>query len=254
MNRRAIVVAGTMLAMLAAPTLASAGTPAELLPDLVVRRASNVDVEETPSGRRRLRFTTTSGNLGVGVVELEPRKDDCDGDGDLDDDRTAVQHTYLDEDGDGIFDPAVDVKVIEQVVGCFVFHAQHGHWHFEDFARYRLVNPRTGRVVATQSKVGFCVVDNYRWRPSVPGSPPNAYYTTCDADERQGLSPGWADVYAASLPAQWLDVTGLPSGRYCLVQRIDPGKRIAEVDDTNNVDRTPIRLREVAAARLPGTC
>ncbi len=253
--KRAVLKTGLALAMQAASlTGAWAGPPLELLPDLVVRRASDFDVQVVAGSRRRLRFTTTTANLGVGVVELEPRQDDCDGDGDLENDRTAVQHVHLDDDANGTFDPSVDTQYEEVTVGCFVFHAQHAHWHFEGFARYRLIDPRADRVVAVQAKVGFCVVDNYRWRPDVPGSPLSPYYTSCDADEVQGLSPGWADVYAASLPAQWLDVTGLAPGRYCLVQRVDPGKRIDEFDDSNNVDRTPVRLRGVSATRLPGSC
>lgn len=233
---------------------ASAGTGDELRPDLIVRRPSDLDVRITGSGRHRLRFTTTTANLGIGPVELEPVKDDCDGDGDIENDRTAVQRTYLDEDGNEVFDPAIDVDTVQATVGCFFFHARHGHWHFADFAGYRLVNPRTGRVVARQAKLGFCVVDNHRWRPDVPGSPSDAFYRSCAPDAVQGLSPGWADVYSAFLAAQWLDVTGLAAGRYCLVQRIDPGGKIAEADETDNVNRTPIRLGASSASRRSGEC
>lgn len=254
--RRAIAAASLVLAMLIlAPSApASAGTDTELLPDLVVRRASDLDMRITPSGRHRLRFTTTTANLGAGVVELAPEQDDCDDDDDFENDRTAIQRSYMDQDGNGVFDRTVDTHVQERTVGCFVFHALHGHWHFVDFARYRLVNPRTGRVVARQTKVGFCVVDNFRWRADLPGSPSNAHYRSCQPDAVQGLSVGWADVYPAFLAAQWLDVSGLSPGRYCLVQRIDPGRRIAEADDGNNVRRTPIRLRDASAGRRAGSC
>jgi hypothetical protein len=252
--RRATVAVALALAASTLTPSATAGTGTELRPDLVLRRASDLDVRITPSGRHRLRFTTTTANLGAGVVELEPQKDDCDADGNFENDRTAVQHVYLDEDGNGVYDPAEDVTFDAVTVGCFVFHAVHDHWHFEDFARYRLVNPRTGRTVATQAKVGFCVVDNYRWRAELPGSPANATYRSCRPGAEQGLSVGWADVYPAFLAAQWLDVSGLSPGRYCLVQRVDPGDRIAEADEGNNVDRTPIRLRHASAARRAGSC
>jgi hypothetical protein len=254
--RRGIGAAALTLSMVALSGTgqAAAGTGSELLPDLLVRRATDLDVRITPSGRHRLRFTTTTANVGTGVVELEPVKDDCNEDGDVENDRSAVQHVYLDEDGNGVFDPAVDVTVEDATVGCFVFHEVHDHWHFEGFARYRLVNPRTGRAVATQAKVGFCVVDNYRWRAELPGSPANAHYRSCQPDAVQGLSVGWADVYPAFLAAQWLDVSGLSPGRYCLVQRIDPGDRIAEADDGNNVNRTALQLRADSAIRRRGTC
>ena len=254
MRRTAVVVALVFGLLGSTGRPVSAGTGAELLPDLVVQRASDLDLEVTPSGRHRLRFTTTTANVGVGVVELEPVKDDCDQDGDVENDRTAVQHTYVDEDGNGIFDPAVDLGSVPTAVGCFVFHAQHDHWHFEDFARYRLVNPRTHRTVATQAKVGFCLVDTYRWRPNTSGSPSSGYYRSCQPDALQGLSPGWADTYLAFLADQSLDVTGLAPGRYCLVQRIDPAKRITEGEDANNVNRTPIRLGNTSATPRAGIC
>jgi hypothetical protein len=254
--RRAVTAAALALSVLAlagnGPV--SAGTGTELLPDLVVRRASELDIRVTPSGRHRLRFTTTTANLGAGVVELAPEQGDCDQDGDLENDRTAIQRSYLDQDGNGVFDRSDDTQFLERTVGCFVFHAIHDHWHFEDFARYRLVNPRTGRAVATQAKVGFCVVDSYRWRAELPGSPANAYYRSCQPDAVQGLSVGWTDVYQAFLAAQWLDVSGLPPGRYCLVQRIDPSSRIAEADEANNLSRTPLRLRDDSAFRRRGSC
>jgi hypothetical protein len=249
-----LFAACVVLAIVGSAAAVSAGTTEQLRPDLVVHRASDLEIQVMPNGRRRLRLTTTTANIGIGVVELLPEQNDCNQDGDLGNDRTAVQRIYLDEDGDGIFDPAVDVQVGTHVAGCFVFHAKHQHWHFEDFARYRLVNPTSGKAVATQSKVGFCIVDNYRWRPGVPGSPANRYYDTCRADQIQGLSPGWADVYPSQLAAQWVDVTGLPAGRYCLVQRVDPANRILEANDANNVDRTPLRLRRSKVARRPGTC
>jgi hypothetical protein len=239
---------------MATAQISVAGPSVELLPDVVVRRPSQLDLQVGAGGRRRIRFTTTIANLGVGVAELRPVKDDCDGNGDLEDDRIAIQRVYQDEDGSGDFDPSVDARWNDLTVGCFVFHARHEHWHFVNFARYRLVDPRTGGVVAVQAKVGFCLVDNYRWRPDVPGSPDQRYYSTCEVDEVQGSSPGWADVYAATLAAQWVDVTRLAVGRYCLIQRVDPADRIAESDDSNNVNRTPIRLRKGSAVRLRGSC
>src|SRR5688572_6360064 len=100
-------VVAFVLVALAAP-VGLAGAPAELLPDLIVRRASGLAIRSVSGGRERLRFTTTTVNLGVGVLELHPRKDDCDGDGDFEDDRTALQRTFLDRNGNGRFDPSTD--------------------------------------------------------------------------------------------------------------------------------------------------
>jgi hypothetical protein len=213
-----------------------------------------VTLSEGHGGRLLLRFSTTVANLGSGPFELEPRAGDCDGDGDPDNDRSAVQHVYLDEDGDGEFDPTVDTDSDEQPdPACFFFHVEHGHWHVEGFARYRLRRIRSGEVVARRSKVSFCVVDSLLVRP-LPGTPVGRVYGSCDEGATQGISVGWGDLYAASLPGQSLRVTGLPGGRYCLEAVADPRSAFAEARAGNNAIGVPIRLRDHSARRLPGRC
>jgi hypothetical protein len=74
----------------------------------------------------------------------------------------------------GTNDPATQKTRVEQnistasdykynhLVGEFVWHIQHDHWHFEEFTIYELwtVSPTGGldRLVSTSGKLSYCVV------------------------------------------------------------------------------------------------
>ncbi len=111
----------------------------------------------------------------------------------------------------------------------FEFDPCHGHYHFDHFAEYRLLDTN-GAQVAIGHKVGFCLLDFMAWDPNA--SPEYVY--DCDY---QGIQRGWADIYMASLPCNWIDITGLPGGTYILELEVDPENRIAESDESNNITR-----------------
>lgn len=113
----------------------------------------------------------------------------------------------------------------------YVFAPCHGHYHFLDFARYRLLNT-TGDVLRTSQKIGFCLEDLSRWDA---GANPSARYT-CDY---QGIQAGWSDVYSSAISGQWIDITGLAAGTYVLEATVDPTNLLPESNETNNtVQRT----------------
>ncbi|HVV02104.1 MAG TPA: lysyl oxidase family protein, partial [Verrucomicrobiae bacterium] len=91
----------------------------------------------------------------------------------------------------------------------FIWANCHQHYHFEQFAEYDLVDG-SGNIVATGHKVGFCLSDVHAW--GMPGAPTSVRYD-CN---NQGIQRGWADVYEAGLPCQYIDVTGVPPGDYTL--------------------------------------
>jgi hypothetical protein len=242
------------------PAAARAGASvAELLPDVVVRPITEIKIKKR-KGVKLLRFASTIGNAGTGIVELKPdnptrsTSNDCDGDGDPLNDRKAFQRIYRDVDGDGVFIRGIDELLGRRFAGCSFFHPAHDHWHFEEFARYRLVKPATGRIVASSEKVSFCVRDSIRFGPSMPGSPFPAHYGNCTQDSVTGLSIGWADYYGSTLPGQELDVRGLPDGRYCLRNEADPGDRLRESDDGNNGRSTLIRIKGKLVRNLNRPC
>jgi hypothetical protein len=121
----------------------------------------------------------------------------------------------------------------------FVWAPCHGHYHFEDFAIYRLLNA-SGSLVVTGRKMAFCMEDTKRWRSTANVT------RRYDCNTTQGIQAGWADVYDKNVPCQWIDITGIPGGTYTLELVIDPNNHIAEEDEANNVTRLTVTL--------PGGC
>lgn len=225
---------------------------ADLLPDLVTERLREVYTEST-RGRRLLRFTHGIVNLGKGPLEIHPVRDDC-GDKARGEDYGAEQWIFRDSDDDGRFDREVDTDHDRAVVGCLIFHRLHNHWHIDDFVRYDLfAYGRDGelrpRPVRTSGKVSFCVVDSNRRRPDLPGAPAVSFYQVldalpgdCEEGTTIGLSVGYGDEYRADLVDQWIDVSGLDDGPYCLATATDVNDIVPELDEADNNRRRKVHL------------
>ena len=140
---------------------------------------------------------------------------------------------------------ANDGSFREFFVGEFVWHEGHNHWHFEKFALYQLWSlTSTGALdtlVATSSKVTYCIADNTHVDPSLPSSPNQAVYTIC-GQELQGLSVGWGDAYRSYLQGQSLDITSVVNGVYALKSKADPSNLLRELNDDNNAAVICIRI------------
>jgi len=231
----------------------------DLLPDLQVNAPTALEIRTTSAGARQLWFATGVVNTHSGPLELIPRAEDCNGNGDTTDDRTAYQRIYRDADSNGFFTRATDAGSRDVRAGCMLFHAAHNHWHFDDFARYELrpynVDGSLGAVVRTSDKVSFCVADEHRRVPELPGSPNVNHYpkldTGCGQNAVMGLSVGWGDDYDINRDGQWLDVTGLPDGPYCLVSTADPTNQVAETNDANNMARIKVTLSGASVSWQP---
>jgi len=116
----------------------------------------------------------------------------------------------------------------------FYWATCHQHFHFESFAEYNLLDA-SNNIVATGHKVGFCLEDVHSW--SATANPEKRY--NCSY---QGIQSGWADVYAAGLPCQYIDVTAVPPGNYVLQMIVNPDNLIAEADTSNNETRVPVTI------------
>lgn len=112
----------------------------------------------------------------------------------------------------------------------FVFAPCHGHYHFSDFADYRLVNS-AGQQVAIGLKSGFCLEDVSRFDFN------NGLALAKYDCNNQGIQRGWADVYSRNLPCQWVDITDVPAGVYLLEIEVNPVGRLVESTRTNNITR-----------------
>ena len=220
------------------PAAGAQEPPAQLLPDLRTVRPYDLFIErnaEEAGGRKILRFANEVFNRGAGPMELDP-EGECPGEPTG---KAAYQNIYQDDNANGVFDE--NDTYASHAAGCTHYHAAHEHWHFADFARYELfaynddgtVGERARRWSVSE-KVSFCLVDTNRMRPGLPGSPDSRQYGRCDEDAATGISIGWSDVYGPSLPHQWVDITKVPAGTYCLRSIADPEDRLQEIHENNN--------------------
>ena len=213
-----LLACGVALAVLAA-----GGKPAEatsdVLPDLRMARLQDLQIQSTRNGRKLLRFDTIIVNVGNGAFEARGSRDKDT------DPMTVTQRIY--NDAGGSRDRATTAQMYFAGDG-------HTHWHVKDLQDYVLTRLDNGVKVGTGEKHGFCFFDNYRF-----GSRRAAYYKGCGNDRdalrvRMGLSRGWGDIYQRSLRDQYIDITGLTSGRYKLRATADADNWFSETSNTNN--------------------
>jgi hypothetical protein len=122
-----------------------------------------------------------------------------------------------------------------QTNALFTYASCHGHYHFEQFAQYDLLDTNSN-VVAAGHKVGFCLEDVQAWR-TTPPAPPVRY--NCG---NQGIQSGWADIYSSGLPCQYIDITGVPAGDYSLRLTVTPDSVLVEERYDNNTILVPVNL------------
>lgn len=123
----------------------------------------------------------------------------------------------------------------------------HQHWHLMGFERMQL-RASNGDTVVTDRKNGFCLGDRYElphWEPSDDGTPEHGlelflranmcgHQDTEAKDVKAGISAGSGDDYKYGVDFQWLDITGVPSGTYDLVNTVNSDHTLLEKDYTNN--------------------
>ena len=68
---------------------------------------------------------------------------------------------------------------------------------------------------------------------------------------REGISPGWGDDYDPQREGQYLDITTVPAGRYRLVHRANPYRRLREATLANNTASLLIELTQAARPVRP---
>ena len=244
MNTPAQKFITTLTLLLLSLALAPAGflraEPLEA-PDLVPLPPDDIAVAESERDPSvpSIRFATSTANRGAWPLDL-------------------LSTGRKDRDG-GIVkqcvawsDPRTCAKRVR--AGRFIFHPEHGHFHFDEFAVYELRRLVDGKVdmsrsglVAGGKKVSFCLIDDEL--DSVPNDPtyliPNLSYRSCDSRTgQQGISPGWKDTYEASVQGQEIALQGVPDGTYAIVLVVDPDELLFDSDRTNNFAATGIKLSE----------
>ncbi len=225
------------------------GPPFEIFDDPVPPGSSCHESEIEESGAEVcLRFDQVLGNVGDGPLDI--RFDRPAGVEPQDDEQIPVRQRLRRSDGTTRDVPSGDV----------VWHAIHGHYHFDGFAQSLLWavdgdGDRAGAApAATGGKVSFCIattsINPLYW--GLRGFGPDAYPAPdCLAPEstsggldhfKQGMSVGWTDEYNWFLPGQFVEVSGVPDGDYILDTTVDPSARLIEQDATNNCGAVRVRL------------
>jgi Lysyl oxidase len=129
-------------------------------------------------------------------------------------------------------------------------HLSRNWWKFLFAAKFELWQidgrGRQTRRVRRGPKISYCLRDYRHTRRRLRGSPRTRVYPACSTAEHArrvtlGTSVGWSDVYPATYPEQWIDVTGL-RGCFAYVHAADPLNGIYESNEFNNTSRVVVRL------------
>jgi len=238
---RRLAPLAALAALLALPAAAGAGGGQALLPDLIQAPptgAITVDTD-TDTGQWAIVFSSIVGNVGAGPLEVQGFGPGAPAD------MTAYQMIYH----EGSSTPVQSADPIGTV--HYDYDTSHNHWHFQPFDDYQLVSVADGHVYSDQ-KEGFCLV-NF---PPLPAGTPLAGPAGLQSDYnigvngqpgyfcsqgdptattiREGISVGWSDEYTGARSGTDVLLTGVPAGRYDLVQQVNTTHAIQELDYTNN--------------------
>ena len=255
-----IALIATSLMLIAIASASAAPLIPEMQTHPLPTGRGDPQIVDGPGGVKQVAFSNGWENHGAGPWETAPRAgaetDDCDGDGNPSNDAFVDQRIYDDAHGNGTFERSVDTHYTSYPAGCMIFHPQHNHFHIENAGEYSLFDEATGQEVGTSTKVSFCLLDVSPFDISLPGSPANAYYTTCNPTV-QGISVGWYDLYGWYLAGQQIDLDPqLGEGDYCLRSQFDPLNIFVEQDETNNLAerRYHINPSTDSISALSGAC
>jgi hypothetical protein len=213
--------------------------PNSALPDLVPLPSWGISTAHTRSGADLLDFGATVWIGGHGPLDVQGFRSH----GSL----VMKAYQYFWENG----------RVIGRArAGTMGFDSKkgHNHWHFEQFARYALLNASKS-VVVHSGKVGFCIaptdpVDllapHAVWQPPVIGlfgqcGSPTALWV------RETLPVGWADTYFQSIAGQSFNITHVPNGTYYVEVTANPERVLYETTTSNDVS-----YRKVILGGAPG--
>ena len=221
------------------------------LPDLDQQAPSDLPIA-ADRGRFKLGFTSSTDNIGLGPIWVR---------GDRNGRRKTMETQQVIRFADG-------AQMLPRVGTMrYTVSGSHRHWHLLRFQAYELRRAGDFRIVVTDRKSGFCLLDRWgRTRIGVPGLPRARFLGNCGQDRprarriEHGTSVGFTDRYPAHFHGQNLDVTRVRPGRYWLVHRANPFRRLRELDYTNNDAAVLIRLtwpsgrRNAPAVSVLRTC
>lgn len=183
-------------------------------------------------------FAATPWNQGPGLLDVEGFRDPGE--------KAMDANQYFFSAGD---------VVAKAPVGKFKFDDRRGHhhWHFEQFARYRLLDA-SHDVVLRSHKQSFCLAPSTGVDLTVPFADfrpgrrvrDGDFGTVCGEPDslwiRETLPVGWGDTYFQYVAGQSFRVRSLPDGIYYIEVKVNPGGDLHESDTSNNTELRKIRL------------
>jgi hypothetical protein len=232
------VATAVMLALVLLALVAVMSKPAKAatdrLPDLGMDRITNIQIQKT-NGKRLLRFTARVVNVGDGPFEARGSRPN----------RSTPTMNVRQR----IFNNAGGSRTRKTNARMYFAGDGHNHWHLKNLQHYGLTKVGSNREVRKGAKQGFCFYDNYDF-----GSTRAAYYTrktsppACgkypsDLKVTMGLSRGWGDTYSWKLVGQYINLAGVPNGRYRLRAKADPGGWFKEQREKNNSTWVDLRIK-----------
>jgi hypothetical protein len=216
---------GTAVPAAHEPQGTSGGRADGPVPDLRALPAWGI---QTSPGGNYLQFSATVWNAGDSPLVVDGFRREGE------DEMDAYQYFF---DGDGN-------QTGYQAVGQLHWDPKptHQHWHFEDFAKYVLLDADQTQVVKSR-KEAFCLANTDAVDQTVPNAdwnPDNTDLATACGDHgslsiREVLVPGWGDTYAQFRAGQSFDLRGLPNGTYYVAVIANPVNRLVEASTDNNV-------------------
>ena len=118
-----IMLGASVAVIVVLMSLEYVGALVEQQPNITPFPARDIRIEKRSDGTTHIRFSTLSWNNGAGPLEIRAGAIDT-----VNGKQEVIQLIYSD---DGITYREVNA-------GSFVYHAGHGHFHFEDYALYTL--------------------------------------------------------------------------------------------------------------------
>ena len=206
-------------------------------PDLIMRKPYGFALVRR-NHRALLQTTNAIINVGRGPLEVHAR-------------RTSANGKEM-EARQAIHFRTGDKKLIRKPSGEAYFAYVPGrgrYWKFEDAARFELWrlddDGHRTTLARTSPKIFYCFRDLQRVR-AYKRSPRLRVYPACSQrgpikNVRLGTSTGWADIYPAAYPQNWIDVTDL-RGCFAYLHRADPENHLAEEREDDNAAMRTVRL------------
>lgn len=213
--------------------------PRAVLPDLVAMPSWGISTSHTKTGQDLLDFGATvwiGGRSRLDVVGFRSHA-------------SSIMHAYQYFWRNG--------HIVGRVpAGTMTFDNKkgHHHWHFEQFAAYRLLDS-VKKLAVRSHKVGFCitptdpvdlVLPHAVWRPASVGLE-GACGVPTSLSVQEMLPLGWGDTYFQTVAGQSFGITSLPNGTYYIEIIANPLRLLHETTTRNDIS-----LRKVILGGTPG--